>query len=64
MLGFITKLFGGNKSEKDVADAKPIVAAINQEYEKLKSLSNDELRNKTNEFKEQIKIISQKLMQR
>ena len=34
MLGFITKLFGGNKSEKDVADAKPIVAAINQEYEK------------------------------
>ena len=55
MLGFITKLFGGNKSEKDVADARPLVAQANAEYEKLKSLSHDELRRKTAEFKEQIK---------
>jgi preprotein translocase subunit SecA len=55
MIGFISKLFGGKKSEKDVKLIMPIVAKVNQFFEQYKSLSNDELRNKTNEFKQRIK---------
>ena len=55
MLKFLGKLLGGNKSEKDVAAIKPIVEKTNQFFQQLKALSNDELRNKTNVFKLQIK---------
>ncbi len=55
MLKFISKLLGGNKSEKDVAQIKPIVEKINQYFQEYQSLSNDELRNKTQEFKNRIK---------
>ncbi|MBA2423647.1 MAG: preprotein translocase subunit SecA [Chitinophagales bacterium] len=54
MFGFITKLLGGNKSEKDVRTIEPIVEQILEEYEKLSTLSNDELRAKTIDFKERI----------
>jgi preprotein translocase subunit SecA len=50
MLGFLAKLFG-TKSERDIKVLQPIVTQINQEYAKLSSLTNDELRNKTVEFK-------------
>jgi len=55
MLSFLTKIFGGNKSEKDVKDIQPLVAQINAEYALLKSLSHDELRAKTPYFKELIR---------
>jgi len=55
MLKFISKLLGGNKSEKDVAQIKPIVEKINQFFQQYASLTNDELRNKTQEFKQRIK---------
>jgi preprotein translocase subunit SecA len=55
MIGFISKLFGGNKSEKDIKDVMPIVEDINKEYEKLQAVSNDELRGKTVEFRTRIK---------
>ncbi|MBA2408001.1 MAG: preprotein translocase subunit SecA, partial [Chitinophagales bacterium] len=55
MFGFITKLLGGNKSEKDVRTIEPIVEQILEEYEKLSTLSNDELRSKTLDFKERIR---------
>ena len=55
MIGFISKLFGGNKSEKDVKKILPQVAKINEFFAKYQSLSNDELRNKTQEFKTRIK---------
>ena len=51
MIGAISKLFGGNKSEKDVKKITPQVAVINQFFAQYQSLSNDELRNKTAEFK-------------
>ncbi len=54
MLGFINKAVGsifGTKSDRDLKDIYPIVAQINTEYQKLSTLSNDELRQKTNEFK-------------
>ncbi len=51
MLGFLTKVFG-SKSERDIKALQPIVIKINEEYAKLASLSNDELRNKTIYFKD------------
>ncbi len=54
MLKFISKLLGGNKSEKDVAEIKPLVAKVNQFYQQHQGLSNDELRGKTAEFKARI----------
>ncbi|MEJ7672373.1 MAG: hypothetical protein WKF59_06615 [Chitinophagaceae bacterium] len=55
MAGLLSKLFGGNKSEKDVKKISPLVADINQYFNQYQSLSNDELRNKTQEFKARIK---------
>jgi preprotein translocase subunit SecA len=55
MLGFLGKLLGGNKSEKDIKLITPRVADINRHFESYKELSNDQLRNKTNEFRERIK---------
>jgi preprotein translocase subunit SecA len=54
MLGFITKLFGGNKSEKDIKEILPVVDQIHQYYAVYQSLTNDELRAKTGEFKQRI----------
>jgi len=55
MLGFINKIFGGSKSDKDYKKLIPVIKDINEHYESYQSLSNDELRNKTIEFKERIK---------
>lgn len=56
-MGFFDKLLNsvfGNKNDREYKQMQPLVAQINQEYEKLKSLSNDQLRNKTNEFRQRI----------
>lgn len=55
MLGFISKIFGGSKSEKDVKKIEPYVAKINDFFAAYQSLSNDQLRNKTQEFRQRIK---------
>jgi preprotein translocase subunit SecA len=55
MLGFISKMFGGNKSEKDVKKIQPYVARINEYFQSYQSLSNDDLRNKTVEFRSRIR---------
>ena len=54
MLGFISKVFGGSKSEKDVKKVEPLVQKINQHFSAYQSLTNDQLRNKTAEFKKRI----------
>lgn len=54
MLGFIQKLFGGSKSEKDVKSIQPLVAKANEYFAAYQSLSNDQLRAKTKEFKDRI----------
>ena len=51
MLGFLTKLFGGHKSERDIKAIEPLVRQINEAFEKLQSLPVDQLRNKTQEFR-------------
>ncbi|MBY0477151.1 MAG: preprotein translocase subunit SecA [Chitinophagaceae bacterium] len=55
MLGFLSKLFGGSKSEKDVQKLAPIVEKINQHFQQYQNLTNDQLRGKTQEFRERIK---------
>jgi len=55
MLGFLSKLFGGSKSEKDVKKLLPLVETIKQSFASLESLSNDALRAKTTEFRQRIK---------
>ncbi|MBL7889434.1 MAG: preprotein translocase subunit SecA [Bacteroidia bacterium] len=57
MLDFFTKSiskFFGTKSDRDLKEIQPIVEQILAEYPKLASLSNDQLRGKTAEFKKRI----------
>src|ERR1035438_9306035 len=57
MLDLINKAVGkffGTKSERDVKEAMPQVEKILEEYAKLEHVSNDELRGKTEIFKERI----------
>ncbi|MES1214531.1 MAG: preprotein translocase subunit SecA [Bacteroidota bacterium] len=56
MAGFFSKIFGGNKSEKDVKKIEPVVGQINKFFATYQSLNNDALRNKTQEFRERIAI--------
>lgn len=53
MLKFIAKIFG-TKSEKDIKRIMPLVEKTKAEGEKLKSISNDELRNETQKIQETI----------
>ena len=53
MFGFLKKILG-SKSDKDIKKLYPIVDKINNEFELLKSLSDDELRGKTDYFKDKI----------
>ncbi|RPI17509.1 MAG: preprotein translocase subunit SecA [Ignavibacteriae bacterium] len=60
MFKFISKLFP-SKHEKDVKELWPYVEEINQYYEEFKNLTDDELRAKTQEFKELIKDTTKEL---
>ena len=55
MAGFLSKLLGGSKSEKDVQKLLPVVQKINQYYTQFQSVTNDELRAKSTDFKTRIK---------
>src|ERR671913_1971601 len=61
MLGFISKMFGGSKSEKDIKSIEPVVGEINRHFAGFQSLTNDQLRAKTVEFKERIKAHLQQI---
>ncbi len=54
ILDKVLKVFVGDKRKKDIQALRPIVDKINEIYPGLRSLSNDELRAKTLEFKRQI----------
>lgn len=54
MIKFLQKVFGDKKA-KDVKALQPIVDQTNQWFQKFASLSDDELRNKSFEFKQRIK---------
>ncbi|MFN5479038.1 MAG: preprotein translocase subunit SecA, partial [Chitinophagaceae bacterium] len=55
MFKFLSGIFGGSKSEKDVKAITPLVTSINQYFQSYQSLSNDQLRAKTNEFRVRIR---------
>ena len=55
MLGFLSKIFGGSKSEKDVQKIQPLVGQINAFFQQFQTLSNDQLRGKTSEFRARIR---------
>ena len=55
MFTFLSKILGGSKSEKDVKLIYPIVEKINGHFSSYTSLTNDQLRSKTNEFRARIK---------
>jgi preprotein translocase subunit SecA len=52
----IRKIFGGNKQARDMKILLPVVERINEEYEKLQGLSDEELRKKTEEFRERLRV--------
>lgn len=58
MFKFLSKIFP-SKHEKDVKELWPLVEEINTHYEEYKNLTDDELRAKTQEFKELIKTNTQ-----
>tara|TARA_B100000900_G_C20602260_1_gene726154 strand:+ start:4775 stop:8095 length:3321 start_codon:yes stop_codon:yes gene_type:complete len=53
LFDFASKLFG-NKYDKDLKEINPVIDQIKTAYTSIQSLSNDELRQKTTEFKTQI----------
>jgi preprotein translocase subunit SecA len=55
MIGIISKLFGGNKSDKDVKKVQPFITNTNKYFQEYAVLSNDQLRSKTIEFRTRIK---------
>src|SRR5688572_16420605 len=57
MLDFVNKTLSklfGNKAERDLKELTPFVLQVKDAEQKIGSLSHDELRNKTNEFKKRI----------
>lgn len=63
MLNIIKKIFG-DKHSKNIKELWPIVNEINEHYEKLKDLTDDELRGKTTEFKEKLQSETADLRQK
>jgi len=55
MFKFLSGIFGGSKSEKDVKAISPLVGVINTHFGSYQSLSHDQLRAKTSEFRDRIK---------
>lgn len=53
MANFLTKLFG-SKADRDLKELNPYLDKTLEAYEKIKILSNDQLRAKTQEFKTKI----------
>jgi preprotein translocase subunit SecA len=57
MLDFVNSLlkkFVGSKADRDLKELSPYVAKVNDFYSGLQSISNDELRDYTNQFRERI----------
>lgn len=50
----VLKNFFGTKADRDLKELTPFVEKINTEWQKVKDISNDELRAKTHAFKERI----------
>lgn len=63
MLKFLQSILGGSKHDKDVKALRPIVDEINRIYATYASLTDDELRAKTVEFRERVQASVQTLVE-
>jgi preprotein translocase subunit SecA len=61
--GILKKIFG-DKSQKDLTELSPVVDATNEAYIPLKNLTDDQLRDKTADFKLIIKKSCVKLVEK
>ncbi len=61
LVNTILKTFLTDKKTKDIKKMKPLLEKVNSFQEPMKKLSLDELRNKTNEFRAQIKEATKEL---
>jgi len=59
---FVSKIFG-NKYDKDLKEINPVINQIKEIYPTIEKLSNDELREKTSQFKQQIVDSTQKIQE-
>jgi len=53
-MAFVTKVLGkilGNKSERDIKEVMPVIEEIKKEFDRIKELSNDELRAESQRIK-------------
>ena len=57
MIGYIFKKVIGSKNEREVKKLRPMVAKINEIEAALQNLSDEELRQKTAEWKEELSTI-------
>ena len=55
MANFLTALFGGSKHDRDMKHLSPIISKINAEENWAKSLSEDEFKEQTRIWKEEVK---------
>ena len=51
--GILKKLFG-DKNQKDLNELLPVVDSTNEAFEKIQDISDDDLRKKTQDFKDVI----------
>jgi len=63
MLNIFKKIFG-TKQDRDMGKYQVIVAEINNHFESFQSISNDDLRQKTLEFRARIADYLRTLIQR
>src|SRR5699024_10851571 len=56
----LASLFG-TKSERDLKKVWPIVDEINEHYEKMEQLSDEELKQKTESFRQQITDVTREI---
>lgn len=54
IINSVLGLFLGNKYEKDIKELNPYVEKTHLEFEKIKDLSNDSLRDRTDELRKEI----------
>ena len=54
MANFLSLLFG-NKSQRDLKEVRPILDKCLKAYDEVQKLTNDQLREKTIEFKQKLK---------
>ncbi len=57
-MAFVTKILGkilGNKSERDIKEISPLVEEIKREFDRLETISTDQLREETDSLRKKIK---------